>query len=70
MSRYRDPQLQVAENYSDLFNLGTNICESFCFDTFNSQYQYFFRYLNRLKTTLVVISRKRVISVTLKLYFF
>ena len=26
VSRYRDPQLQVAENYLYLFNLGTNIC--------------------------------------------
>ena len=25
-SRYRDPQFQVAENYSYLFNLSTNIC--------------------------------------------
>ena len=25
-SRYRDPQLQVAENYSYFFNLSTNIC--------------------------------------------
>ena len=28
VSRYRDPQLQVAENYSCLFNLSTNICKS------------------------------------------
>ena len=28
VSRYRDPQLQVAENYSYLFNFGTNICKS------------------------------------------
>ena len=27
MSRYRDPQLEVAENYSYLFNLSTNICK-------------------------------------------
>ena len=27
VSRYRDPQLQVAENYSYLFNLHTNICK-------------------------------------------
>ena len=26
VSRYRDTQLQVAENYSYLFNLSTNIC--------------------------------------------
>ena len=25
VSRYRDPQLQVAENYSYLFNVSTNI---------------------------------------------
>ena len=28
VSRYRKPQLQVAENYSDLFNLSLNICKS------------------------------------------
>ena len=28
VSRYRDPQLQVAENYSYLFNLSTDICKS------------------------------------------
>ena len=28
VSRYRDPQIQVAENYSYLFNMGTNICKS------------------------------------------
>ena len=33
VSCYRDPQLQVAENYSYLFNLGTNICKSWCSDT-------------------------------------
>ena len=33
VSRYRDPQLQVAENYSYLFNFITNICKSSCLDT-------------------------------------
>ena len=28
VSRYRDPQPQVAENYSYLFNLSTNISKS------------------------------------------
>ena len=28
VSRYRDPQLQVAENYSYMFNLSTHICKS------------------------------------------
>ena len=32
-SRCCDPQLQVAENYSYLFNLSTNICQSQCLDT-------------------------------------
>ena len=27
VSRYRDPQLQVGENYADLFNLTPNICK-------------------------------------------
>ena len=30
VSRYRDPQLQVAENYADLLNLRPNICEYWC----------------------------------------
>ena len=28
VSRYRDPQLQVGENYSCLFNLRPSICKS------------------------------------------
>ena len=37
VSRYRDPQLQVAENYAYLLNLGTNICKSWMFrHTFHS----------------------------------
>ena len=28
VSRYRDPQPQVVENYSYLFNVSTNICKS------------------------------------------
>ena len=33
VSRYRDSQLQVAENHSYLFNLSTNICKSWWLDT-------------------------------------
>ena len=33
VSRYRDPQLQVAKNDSYLFNLSTNIRKSWCLDT-------------------------------------
>ena len=33
VSRYRDTQFQVAENYSYLFNLSTNICQSWCLNT-------------------------------------
>ena len=33
VSRYRDTQLQVGENYSYLFNLRPNICESRCLNT-------------------------------------
>ena len=29
-SRYRDPQLQVGENYPYVVNLGQNICKSWC----------------------------------------
>ena len=31
--RYRDPQLQVAEKNSYLFNFSTHICKSWCLDT-------------------------------------
>ena len=31
--RYRDPQLQGAENYSYLFNLRPDFCKSLCLDT-------------------------------------
>ena len=31
--RYRDPQLQMAEIYSYLFNLSKNICKSWYLDT-------------------------------------
>ena len=33
VSRHRDPQLQVGENYSYLFNLRPHICKSWCLDT-------------------------------------
>ena len=33
VSRYRDPQLQVAENYLCLFNLSTNISKTGCLNT-------------------------------------
>ena len=32
-SGYRDPHPQVADNYSDLFSLSTNIFKSWCLDT-------------------------------------
>ena len=34
VSRYRDPQLQVGENYSYSFNLRPNIYKSWCLDTY------------------------------------
>ena len=33
-SRYRDPQLQVAEKYSYLFNFRPNICKSWWLDAY------------------------------------
>ena len=33
VSRYRDPQLQVAENYSYLLDFSTHICKSWCLET-------------------------------------
>ena len=32
-SRYRDPQLQVGENYWYLFNLRPSICKSWCLNS-------------------------------------
>ena len=46
VSRYRDPQLQVAENYY-LFNLSTNICKSSCLDT-HFVPNYYLTHLNSL----------------------
>ena len=34
VARYRDPQLQVGENYSYLFILSTAICQFWCSDTY------------------------------------
>ena len=34
VSRYSDPQLQVVENYSYVFNMRPNICKSWCFNTY------------------------------------
>ena len=33
VSRYRDPQLQVAENYFYFLNCSKNMCKSWCLDT-------------------------------------
>ena len=33
VSRYRDPQLKMGENYAYLFNLRSNICISRCLNT-------------------------------------
>ena len=33
VSRYRDPQLQVGENYSYFLNFRSNICKSLCLKT-------------------------------------
>ena len=37
MSRYRDSQLQVGENYAYFFDLRANIFKSKCWNTFYSQ---------------------------------
>ena len=34
VSRYREPQLPMGENYSYLFNLGPNIWESSCWNAY------------------------------------
>ena len=60
VSRYRDPQIQVGENYSYLFNLDTNIYKLCCSDThFAPNNMNLVGWYNRLKTTIVVISRVR-----------
>ena len=57
MSRYRDPQLQVGENYWYLFNLRQNMCKSWCTNKhFISNNSDLICLLNELKTTTVVFS--------------
>ena len=57
VSRYRDPQPQVVENYSYLFNLRPNIYKSYCL---NSYFIHNICDLIDSKTTIIVISRQRV----------
>ena len=49
VSRYRDPQLQVIENYSYVFNLSTNICKSCCLDTLTQWADNFILYVFQLQ---------------------
>ena len=61
VSRYRDPQLQLTENYSYLFNFSTNICKSWWWDThFIPNYNDLVHQQNKLKSTIIAISRIRV----------
>ena len=70
VSRYCDPQLQVGENYSYLFNLRPNIFKSWCLNpNFIPNIKQ-----SRLKTIIVVISMQRVKILTfmhpMALYYF
>ena len=57
VSRYRDPQQQVGENYSYLFILRPNICESLCLSThFFLNDNWFIRVKNGLKLIIDVLS--------------
>ena len=51
MSCYRDPQLQVCENYSYLFNLRSNICKYSCLNGYSFSYVVFIKlqFLNDIK---------------------
>ena len=61
VSRYRDHQLQVGENYKYVFNWSRNICKSWCLDThLIPQNSDLVNQSNRLKTTIVVIRGIRV----------
>ena len=61
MSRYRDPQPLVTEKYSYFFDLSIYNCKSRCLKThFIHNNNDLADYQNRLKTTIVVISRQRV----------
>ena len=61
VSRYRDPQLQVAKNYSYLLNVITIICKSCCLDThFAPDISDLIDYQAELKTTIIVISEMTV----------
>ena len=60
VSRYRDPQLQVAGNYSYLLNLRTNINKSCCLHShFSLNSSGLIGWLKGFKTTIVVISTQR-----------
>ena len=50
MSRYRDPQVQVGENYSYLFNLRQNICKCLSLNThYHSRYYWFGRLIEPIQ---------------------
>ena len=51
-SRYREPQIQVAENYSYLFNLDTNFSNIFC----NIYFVLIFKLLTHVSKQLTHVS--------------
>ena len=64
MHRYRDPQLQMGENQSHLFNLRRNIWKSCSYnDNFVPSNSEFDRTINVLNTPLVARSTKGLSSV-------
>ena len=60
VSRCRDPQPQVAENYRYLLNLRPNIYKSWCLNNHFTPNKSGLLSKNGLKTTIVVIRRQRV----------
>ena len=59
MSRYRDPQLQVSENYLYLFILRPNTCKSVCLNT------HFLPYKSVLSTNKTIIVALSVLGLIL-----
>ena len=58
VSRYRDPQLRVRENYSYLLNSRSLLCKSWCLNTHPPQYQWFYRQIKQIKNLITRISVK------------
>ena len=53
VSRYRDPQPHVVENYSYLFNFRLNIYKSWMFNPFKPEFTIFIHYKPRIAVAIL-----------------